>query len=72
MIGFSTYLWNRQLVVDACRIIKGKFPDVKLFAGGAEATALPLILLESAPFDFVIKGEGEIVLDGSHEQAAER
>ena len=62
MIGFSTYLWNRQLVVETCRIIKGKFPAVKLFAGGAEATALPLILLDSAPFDFVIKGEGEIVL----------
>ncbi len=62
MIGFSTYLWNRQLVVDACRSIKGKFPDVKIFAGGAEATALPLLLLDCAPFDFVIKGEGEIVL----------
>ena len=62
MIGFSTYLWNRHLVIETCRIIKGKYPDVKLFAGGAEATALPLILLESAPFDFVIKGEGEIVL----------
>ena len=62
MIGFSTYLWNRRLVLDACRIIKGKFPNVKIFAGGAEATALSLMLLESAPFDFVIKGEGEIVL----------
>jgi len=62
MIGFSTYLWNRHLVLTTCRIIKGKFPGVKIFAGGAEATALPLILLDSAPFDFVIKGEGEIVL----------
>ena len=62
MIGFSTYLWNRQLVLETCRIIKGKFPAVLLFAGGAEATALPLKLLDCAPFDFVIKGEGEIVL----------
>jgi len=62
MIGFSTYLWNRHIVLEICRIIKAKFPVVKLFAGGAEATALPLILLDSAPFDFVIKGEGEIVL----------
>jgi len=62
MIGFSTYLWNRHIVLEICRIIKGKFPAVMLFAGGAEATALPLILLDSAPFDFVIKGEGEIVL----------
>jgi len=62
MIGFSTYLWNRHVVCETCRIIRGKFPAVLLFAGGAEATALPLILLDSAPFDFVIKGEGEIVL----------
>ena len=62
MIGFSTYLWNRHLVLAICRIIKAKFPDVLLFAGGPEATALPLMLLDSAPFDFVIKGEGEIVL----------
>ncbi|MEE9910803.1 MAG: B12-binding domain-containing radical SAM protein [Deltaproteobacteria bacterium] len=62
MIGFSTYLWNRQLVADACRIIKGKFPFVILFAGGAEATALPSVLLDCSPFDFIIKGEGEIVL----------
>ena len=62
MIGFSTYLWNRHIVLETCRIIKGKFPAVLLFAGGPEATALPLILLDSAPFDFVIKGEGEIVL----------
>ncbi len=62
MIGFSTYLWNRHIIIETCRIIKGRFPSVKLFAGGPEATALPLTLLESAPFDFVIKGEGEIVL----------
>jgi hypothetical protein len=62
MIGFSTYLWNRHIVLEICRIIKGKFPAVLLFAGGAEATALPLTLLDCAPFDFVIKGEGEIVL----------
>ncbi len=62
MIGFSVYLWNRHVVLEICRIIKKKFPGVKLFAGGAEATARPLVLLESAPFDFVVKGEGEIVL----------
>ncbi len=62
MIGFSTYLWNRHIVLEICRIIKGKFPAVILFAGGAEATAFPLKLLDCAPFDFIIKGEGEIVL----------
>ncbi len=62
MIGFSTYLWNRELTEIICRIIKSRFPDIILFAGGAEATALPENLLNSAPFDFVVKGEGELVL----------
>ncbi len=62
MIGFSIYLWNRRLVLETCRLIKGKFPGVTLFAGGPEATALPFLLLDCAPFDFIIKGEGEIVL----------
>ena len=46
MIGFSTYLWNKNIVCETCRLIKSKFPDVLLFAGGAEATALPLRLLD--------------------------
>ena len=62
MIGFSTYLWNRHIILEICRIIKAKFPAILLFSGGPEATALPLMLLDCAPFDFVIKGEGEIVL----------
>ena len=62
IIGFSTYLWNRKLTVEAGILIKQKFPDIILFAGGAEATALPENLLNSAPFDFVIKGEGELAL----------
>jgi radical SAM superfamily enzyme YgiQ (UPF0313 family) len=62
IIGFSTYLWNRHLTEEICLIIKKRFPDITLFAGGAEATALPQNLLNSAPFDFVIKGEGELAL----------
>jgi len=62
MIGFSTYLWNRKVTEETCRIIKNRFPGILIFAGGAEATALPENLLSSAPFDFVIKGEGELAL----------
>jgi len=62
IIGFSTYLWNRDLTEEICRIIKNRFPEIILFAGGAEASALPGKLFECAPFDFVIKGEGEFAL----------
>ncbi|HPS59470.1 MAG TPA: radical SAM protein [Spirochaetota bacterium] len=61
-IGFSTYLWNRQFTEEICRIIKQRCTGTILFAGGAEATALPYDLLDCAPFDFVVKGEGELVL----------
>ena len=62
IIGFSTYLWNRDLTLESCRILKEKIPGSVIFAGGAEATALPESLLNDAPFDFVIKGEGELNL----------
>jgi radical SAM superfamily enzyme YgiQ (UPF0313 family) len=62
MIGFSTYLWNRHMILEISRIIKNRLPGTILFAGGAEATALPEKLLKSGPFDFVIKGEGELAL----------
>lgn len=62
MVGFSTYLWNREKVVNISKLIRRKIPDVILFAGGAEATANPEDLMESAPFDFVVKGEGEAVI----------
>lgn len=59
IIGFSTYLWNRGLAAETCNILKQRLPGAILFAGGAEA-ALPERLLSIAPFDFIIKGEGEI------------
>jgi hypothetical protein len=62
LVGFSTYLWNRDLILEISSIIKKRLPDVLLFAGGAEATALPEKLLDNGPFDFVIKGEGELAL----------
>ncbi len=61
-IGFSTYLWNRDLVKKITNKIRKTAPHIFLFAGGAEATAQPQNLLTSAPFDFVIKGEGEMLL----------
>jgi len=62
IIGFSAYLWNRHMIIKLCHLIKERFPHIILFAGGAEATAIPEKLLGSAPFDFVIKGEGELAL----------
>ncbi len=62
LVGFSIYLWNRDLILEVSSLIKNRLPGTVIFAGGAEATALPEKLLENGPFDFVVKGEGELAL----------
>jgi hypothetical protein len=59
--GFSLYCWNRFLVLDAARAVRSALPDVFLFCGGPEATALPegLGIETGGPFDAVVRGEGE-------------
>ena len=58
LIGFSTYIWNTQLVQDLVRDIRRvKRESVILFAGGPEASYSPERFLSSC--DFVICGEGE-------------
>jgi radical SAM superfamily enzyme YgiQ (UPF0313 family) len=58
-VGFSMYLWNRDLVLQTARLLKARRPELILFAGGSEATADgPGILAEPA-MAFVVPGEGE-------------
>lgn len=60
MVGFSIYLWNRDISMQVASIIKKKIPDIILCAGGAEAGAMPEMLRNSGSFDFTVTGEGEI------------
>lgn len=62
MLGFSVYLWNRELTLKTAALIKNRVPGTTIFAGGAEATAAPQTLLATDLFSFVIKGEGEEAL----------
>jgi hypothetical protein len=59
MIGFSMYTWNRSLCLEIASRLKLLLPSLVIFGGGPEATADPLGVLNSAPFDFLITGEGE-------------
>jgi radical SAM superfamily enzyme YgiQ (UPF0313 family) len=60
-IGFSLYSWNRDLILEAAGILRGRRRGIFLFCGGPEAGARPggLGLAEGGPFDAVIRGEGE-------------
>jgi hypothetical protein len=60
-VGFSLYNWNRALCVRAAVGLRKKHPDLFLFCGGPEVTALPdgLPLSRGGPFDAAVVGEGE-------------
>lgn len=60
MIGFSIYLWNRDVILQVAAHIKKRVPKIIICAGGAEAGAMPEILLNSGSFDFAVTGEGEL------------
>ncbi|GHV32685.1 B12-binding domain-containing radical SAM protein [Spirochaetia bacterium] len=59
--GFSLYNWNRSIILEAANYLRIRHPDIFLFCGGPEATALPegLLVSEGGSFDAVIPGEGE-------------
>ncbi len=57
MIGFSTYIWNSEMMKSVMKDIRLIDPSIKLFAGGPEASNDPLCFLEYT--DIVLLGEGE-------------
>src|SRR5690606_30538255 len=38
IIGFSTYIWNRDKTLKVCETIKLVYPDVKIILGGPEVS----------------------------------
>lgn len=59
-IGFSTYVWNRELCHEIASELRSRNPSLILFCGGPEVTADPESFLDLGIFNFVITGEGEI------------
>ena len=59
-VGFSMYVWNRELCLKIAAQLRICLPQAKLFAGGPEVTADPENVLKTGIFDFIISGEGEI------------
>lgn len=63
-IGFSlNYLANVPEVVDLAKVIKQKFPECFIFAGGHSASFIAEEILDHADgaIDCIAKGEGEVV-----------
>ncbi len=56
-----TNMWSFSwpLVRSMLQIIRKKFPDVTIVCGGEHFNGLPEISMETAPIDYIVRGEGE-------------
>lgn len=61
VIGFSTYIWNREETLQICETIKIIDPGIKIILGGPEVSFDGDKILKDHWFiDFIIYGEGEV------------
>ena len=61
IIGFSTYIWNRNYNYKLAKTIKERYPHILIMFGGPEPQIEKRDIFERYPFmDVVIKNEGEI------------
>lgn len=59
LVGFSLYVWNRDEVASLVQLLRSASSAVILLGGGPEVTADPAGVMHSAPFDYLVVGEGE-------------
>ncbi len=60
VVAFPLYAWNRVRLQNLALRLKETKPDIRLVAGGPEATADTPGILGGGGFDAVVRGEGEI------------
>jgi radical SAM superfamily enzyme YgiQ (UPF0313 family) len=59
VIAFPLYLWNRTEVLQLCRQLRRRQPEIFLLAGGPEASADSRRVIAEGQLNGVIRGEGE-------------
>jgi hypothetical protein len=59
LVAFPLYAWSRKAVLSLARRLRQARPELRLLAGGPEATADPAGVLADGALDGVIRGEGE-------------
>jgi anaerobic magnesium-protoporphyrin IX monomethyl ester cyclase len=59
MIGFSSYIWNIQMVKDLAKLVCLIAPEIQLFFGGPEVSFDGFTFLRENEGSIIIEGEGE-------------
>ena len=58
-IGFSVYIWNREVTARLARRIKTLNPEICILVGGPEVTHSPESTFAEIPCDYLLRGAGE-------------
>ncbi len=65
VIGFSCYIWNMELTLKLCSVIKEALPEVKIVLGGPEVSYdADIVMCNYNYIDYIITGEGEVPFKG--------
>ena len=59
VLGFSMYIWNRDMTCRLTRMVKALDPAIRIVIGGPEATYSVKETFRDAPCDFILRGAGE-------------
>jgi radical SAM superfamily enzyme YgiQ (UPF0313 family) len=60
IIAASCYIWNTDLILNICRLVKEIKPSIIFILGGPEVSYEPEIICLDNPFiDMIVSGEGE-------------
>ena len=59
VLGFSMYIWNRDMTCRLIRMVKALDPAVTVVVGGPEATHSVAETFAQAPCDYILRGAGE-------------
>lgn len=59
VLGFSMYIWNRDMTCRLIRMVKALDPAIRIVIGGPEATYSVEETFRDAPCDFILRGAGE-------------
>jgi radical SAM superfamily enzyme YgiQ (UPF0313 family) len=70
VVAFSMYAWNRVACCSLAEMLRRAAPGLTVIGGGPEATADPVGVLEEAPFDILVVGEGELTMSDALDRLA--
>jgi len=62
VLGLSTNIWNIHPHLELVHRLKQVLPETVVIFGGPEVSAEPREIMERAPVDFIVRGEGEETL----------